>query len=427
MRALDIIRTAVANSFRSRLRTSLTVIAIFIGAFTLTITNGLGTGINNYIETQLSSVGASDVMTVTKPVEAALESEGPAEYDPDAAAQVDANGPPGTTVTALDADDLETLRGLDGVLSVEPSVSVRPDFVEWSAGDSARYEIPVSELTAGMAIELVAGEPFAGDDLQLVLPTDYIAPLGFDSNDDAIGETVMLGITHSTGEQHEVEAMVSGVQEPTLFGSTASMNDSLTAELYALQSTGLPESSTETWASATLRMDDPGDTAALKQDLVDDGFVGTTVADQLGAFTTVVDGIILVLNAFALIALLAAGFGIINTLLMSVQERTREIGLMKAMGMSGGRIFALFSFEAVFIGFLGSAIGAGIAMGVGSAISGVLANGLLANLPGLQILAFDPVSIVGTLLLVMGIAFVAAVLPASRAARQSPIDSLRYE
>jgi len=425
MRAADIVGTAVANSFRSRLRTSLTVIAIFIGAFTLTITNGLGTGINNYIDTQLSSLGASDVMTVTKPVEAALVGEGPAEYDPDAAAEVEANGPPGTTVTALDRDDLDTLRNLDGVASVEPAVSVRPDYVEWASGDSDQYEIAASALGSGMSIELVAGKPFSGDEPQVVLPTDYIESLGFDDNEAAIGETVTLGVTDATGEQHTLDATVSGVQEPTLFGSTASMNDALTSGLYDLQSIGLPD--TESWASATLRLDDASTSDALKVELVDAGFVGTTVADQLGAFTTVVDGIILVLNAFALIALLAAGFGIINTLLMSVQERTREIGLMKAMGMSGGRIFALFSTEAVFIGFLGSAIGAGVAMGIGSVLSGVLANGFLSGLPGLQILAFDPVSIATVLLLVMGIAFLAAVLPASRAARQSPIDSLRYE
>jgi putative ABC transport system permease protein len=174
----------------------------------------------------------------------------------------------------------------------------------------------------------------------------------------------------------------------------------------------------------------PSDTAtadALKVSLDEAGYTGTTVADQLGTFKAVIDGIILVLNAFAVIALIAAGFGIINTLLMSVQERTREIGLMKAMGMGSGRIFALFSLEAVFIGLLGSALGAIVAMGVGSVISGVLANGLLSGLAGLQIVAFTPVSIIGVLVLVMGIAFVAAVLPASRAARQSPIDSLRYE
>ena len=68
MKSIDILTTAIGNSFRSRPRTTPTVIAIFIGAFTLTITNGLGTDINNRIDTQLGSLGASDVM---KPVETA--------------------------------------------------------------------------------------------------------------------------------------------------------------------------------------------------------------------------------------------------------------------------------------------------------------------------------------------------------------------
>jgi putative ABC transport system permease protein len=119
--------------------------------------------------------------------------------------------------------------------------------------------------------------------------------------------------------------------------------------------------------------------------------------------------------------------GIVNTLLMSVQERTREIGLMKAMGMSGGKIYALFSTEAVFIGFLGSAMGALVAIGVGSAISNVLSETLLSDLQGLDVLKFAPASVAGIVLVVMLIAFLAGTLPARRASKQNPIDALRYE
>jgi putative ABC transport system permease protein len=431
MRAVDIVRTAIGNSFRSRLRTTLTVIAIFIGAFTLTVTNGLGAGINDYIDSQVSSIGAPDVMNVTKPVEAADAGDGPAKYEEEGPTEVDAQtGPPGTTVLALTDDDLDVIRGVEGIESVEPVVSVRPDFVEW--GSEGKYVLSVSPLSAGVQIELAAGSLFdeGTDSSEIILPTSYIDSLGFASNEAAVGETVAIGVTNALGQQSDLEATVVGVQDATLFGATASLNPALTDALYEAQRVGLPETAISEYASATARFSldaSDADIAAIKQQLVDAGYAGTTVADSIGTFQAVIDGIILVLNAFAIIALLAAGFGIINTLLMSVQERTREIGLMKAMGMSSARIFALFSTEAVFIGFLGSAIGAGIAMLVGGVVSSVLADGLLADLEGLNILLFTPLSIAGVLALVMGIAFVAAVLPASRAARQSPIDSLRYE
>jgi hypothetical protein len=122
-----------------------------------------------------------------------------------------------------------------------------------------------------------------------------------------------------------------------------------------------------------------------------------------------------VLNGFGVIALIAAGFGIVNTLLKSVQERTREIVLMKAMGMAGNKVFALFSFEAVFIGFLGSGVGIAGAMLAGLGINNVLAGGLLADLPGLTLVAFDPLSIGAIVLTVMAIAFLAGTIPALRA------------
>lgn len=112
---------------------------------------------------------------------------------------------------------------------------------------------------------------------------------------------------------------------------------------------------------------------------------------------------------------------------MSVQERTREIGLMKAMGMNGGRVYALFSTEAVFIGFLGSALGALAAVGVGSLASKLLGDSVFSGLPELQVVQFAPSSIAIIIGVVMLIAFLAGTLPARAAARENPIDALRYE
>jgi putative ABC transport system permease protein len=284
-----------------------------------------------------------------------------------------------------------------------------------------------------MALDLAAGaEPDAGSsEYEVAIPVSFVDPLGFADDADALGATLTLGITDVTGAQSEVSATIVGVSEEGLVGSTAfTANEVLTEALYEAQSVGLSETSKDSFAQAVVRFDPTGtedDLTALKADLTDLGYTGTTVEDQIGSFKAVIDGIVLVLNAFAVIALLAAGFGIVNTLLMSVQERTREIGLMKAMGLGGGKIFALFSLEAVFIGLMGSAIGVGVGMLAGLGANTLLADTLLADLPGLTLVAFDPAALATIILVVMGLAFLAGTIPALRAARQDPIESLRYE
>lgn len=432
MRAGDLVASAVSNTFRSKTRTLLTILAIFVGAFTLTVTNGLGTGINRYIDDTVSSIGASDVMTVTKTSDAAggLDA-GPVEYDPDAISAGTPGPGGGGTVTALTDADLTTLEGVDGVLRVEATRSISADYIQHA--DGAKWVTSVGSLIPGQTLQLSEGTAPGADatGFEVAIPDALVEPLGFDDAADAIGQSVTIAVTDAVRTQHTVDATVTGVSEQTLVGAGSAItpNEALTAELFTLQNTG-PADQQDRFASASVWFD-PDATAEqvdeLKQALADAGFTGTTVEDQLGTFTSVIDAIVLVLNAFAVIALLAASFGIVNTLLMSVQERTREIGLMKAMGMGSGRVFTLFSLEAVFIGFLGSAIGAGIGMLVGTGVSSVLAQGLFSDLPGLQLIAFDPVSIAVIILVVMLIAFLAGTLPAARAAKADPVESLRYE
>lgn len=430
MKTLDLVSTAVANTFRSKTRTILTVLAIFVGAFTLTITNGLGTGINAFIDSTVSAMGASDALTVTKTSTDATASTAPQKYDPDAISSGRQAGPPGTTseVTALTDQDITALAAVPGIAKVAPVTSVTIDYVQAPGGDP--YVARAGSLVAGQTPQMGAGA--APDDgsqaLQVALPDALVEPMGFADADAAVGATVAIAVTDPVRTQHTVEATVTGVTEEA-FGSTTTLttNAALEDALSAAQNTGVPADQLDRYASASATMAAAANVTDVKAALTDAGYTGTTVADQLGTFEAVINGIVLVLNAFAIIALLAASFGIVNTLLMSVQERTREIGLMKAMGMGSGRVFSLFSLEAIFIGLLGSALGAVVAIGVGTAVSAQLATSLFSDLPGLQLIAFDPVSIVVTTLAVMGIAFLAGTLPAARAARADPVESLRYE
>ena len=435
MRTVDLARTAVANTFRAKLRTTLTVLALFVGAFTLTITTALGAGVSNYIETQVNAFAADDVLLVQAQTDAtiAAQSEGPAEWDPETStsSSSQAGDAPlaGAQAEPLTDDDLDTIAGIDGIAGIDPVRSVSTDWV--SHDDGAKFEFSVNPQSAVTVADLDAGDQLDhnADDFQVVLPNDYLDALGFDTAADAVGADIVIGMTDITGAAHEVEAEVVGVSRSSLFASGAGANNALVTELASLRTAGI-DGADENSVIAIAYLES-GLTAdeldAVTAALDDAGFSAQTIEDQLGIVTTIIAGITGVLNAFAVVALIAAAFGIVNTLLMSVQERTREIGLMKAMGMSSARIFALFSFEAITIGVIGSLLGVGAAMLVGSGLGGALAAGPLADLEGLSLFLFEPASLVGVVLLISAIAFVSGALPASRAARQRPIESLRYE
>jgi len=431
MKFLDVTKDAVKNTARNKVRTSLTVVAIFIGAFTLTLTNSIGAGVSGYINDQIGSIGSPTIMTVSNPAEVVeTEDEGPEVYEPDVET-VPSNGF-GLDVDVITEQDITAIEKIDNVEYVERTFTPRPTYIQ--ADGSEKYVPSVNIASSVMIPDLTAGEPFTAesDEYEVIIPSTYVKALGFSTDAEAVGQTVTFGVTDYTFTDQTVEGKIVGVQNKSLFGDSVSLNNALSEELVSVQEQGqpvVPDDEKTYWTlivhfSDTLSTDGQ---SQIKTDLENLGFEGSTVADQLGTINSVINGIIGVLNAFAVIALIAAGFGIVNTLLMSVQERTREIGLMKAMGMSGKKIYLLFSLEAVFIGFLGSALGAGAAIGLGTIISNVLSDTLLADLPGLTITLFTVPSVAGVIALVMFIAFLAGTIPAQRAAKQNPIDALRYE
>lgn len=432
MKTSDVIRSATRNAFRSKLRTTLTVLSLFVGAFTLTLTTALGAGVSDYVERQVATLSTGDILLVS-PAATLDTTEGPNEYDPDGRQQAGAANPL-SGGTLLNQDDIDAIEAIDGVRQVEAVSEIQVDWVEASGASDARFELDINPTSSIGRSDLIAGEQLAQESsqFQILLPEDYVDALGFAGAEDAVGETVVLGYTDAERNETEVEATVVGVARTSLFAAGAGANAALVEAVSDAQAVpGQPRA----WPLAVAYLEGTGsggavtdaDIADVKAQLVDADLAGQTVEDQLGVVQTVITGIIGVLSAFAIVALIAASFGIVNTLLMSVQERTREIGLMKAMGMSNGRVFGLFSLEAVVIGFLGSALGVLAAVGIGSLLASGLSQTALADLPGLQIMLFEPSGLLTVIVVIMVIAFLSGVLPARRAARQDPIESLRYE
>jgi putative ABC transport system permease protein len=428
MKILDLIRTAASNTVRSKLRTTLTVLALFVGAFTLTLTTALGAGVSNYVTKQVASVGASDVFLISKS-SASSTSSGPQKYDPatSSASSGTANPLTGSAGT-LSAKDIETLKGIPGLTDVNP---IAPVSIDWVAGPaSGKYQLSIAPTSSIGKSDLKSGAQLnaTSSEREIVLPNDYVKALQLGSATSAVGKQVTIGLTDVLGTPHELTATVVGVSNASLLSSGAGANSALVNKLSSEQNSG--SKAPARYPNAIAHFDKNASTAtidSLKKKIAGQGMTAQTIADQLGVVQTIITGITGVLNAFAIVALLAAAFGIVNTLLMSVQERTREIGLMKAMGMSSSKVFALFSLEAAFIGFLGSAIGAGVAILAGLGINAALSGGVLAGLAGLHLLLFQPASIIAVILLIIVIAFLAGTLPARRAARKTPIDALRYE
>ena len=140
-------------------------------------------------------------------------------------------------------------------------------------------------------------------------------------------------------------------------------------------------------------------------------------ADMLEAATTVTDTLTVFLGAIAGIALIVGGIGIMNIMLVSVTERTREIGLRKAIGARSSDILAQFLLESVILSLLGG--GLGVLVGIGA--------GQIVNMTGLFTSVVTPESV----LLAVGFSFVIGlffgIYPANQASKLNPIEALRYE
>jgi putative ABC transport system permease protein len=221
---------------------------------------------------------------------------------------------------------------------VTPVVRLSPDYIQWQNND--KYQVAVSPL-AGAQPQLTAGTALddTGTQPHIILPASYVAALGFADNNQAVGQDVVIGIHDATGAMHSIAARATGIEQSALLGGGgAFINQALAATLTDAQGTGAPAATKTAWADAmAIYAPSTADQLkAMKSSVADAGYTAQTLDDRIGTVKTIINGIIGVLDAFAVIALIAAGFGIVNTLLMSVQERTREIGLMKAMGMGSG-------------------------------------------------------------------------------------------
>jgi putative ABC transport system permease protein len=422
MRIIDIIKTSQTNLVRSKLRTFLTVLAVFIGTFTISITNGVGSGVKAYVDQELGNVGVENAFIV----QSAAGQSNPfgqevVEYDPNQATGI-------FNQALLTDGDIDKIQAIKNVTRVTPDRMLQIDYV--TAG-SKKYQAFVSQYFEGFNLNMTAGRVLDVDQAsEITIPIRYVVPLGFSSPEDALNKNLIVGYKNSRGVVVEKNLVIVGVGEESILGnSSIYISPPMQAEIGRDQTIGIPNVE-GTYTAFLVEFDrnlPQSEIDSLQQVLFANQYTAQTIQDQIGTFSQVINGILVGLNIFGIIALLVAAFGIVNTLFMAVNERTSEIGLMKALGANSRTVFAIFSIEAASIGFWGALIGIGVSIAVGSILNVYASNNFLKDFPGFDLLAFPLLSSLVILLGIIILAFLAGTLPSLKASRLDPIKALRYE
>lgn len=420
MRFLDLLTTANRNLTRSPLRTLLTILAIFVGGFTLTLTTALNTGATEYLDRQLGNVSVPGVFQVVPKADInPLQSEGVQEYDPNKKINSVAN----ILTASFTQQDVDKLAKVEGVSSAQPLYNIAGEYV---TRGGKKYQVSQIVQDVSLNLDLSAGRLLRQTDKDsIILTEEYATALGF-AQDEAVGKKIRLGYGDIQRGNVERELAVVGVMKKSFLTSNQLYISFDVAERVAKS-----QGQTAKFFGGLVRfkdVTDKTDESVLKKRLQASGnYTAMSMKERIGTVITVVTAITTGLNVVGIIALLAASFGIINTLLMSVYERTKEIGLMKALGMRRRTVFSIFALEAVLVGFWGSVVACAIAYTASLAINSYATATFLKDFEGFMLLAVTPWNVLFVMALIMLIAFVAGTLPALKASRLDPIEALRTE
>jgi ABC-type antimicrobial peptide transport system permease subunit len=191
----------------------------------------------------------------------------------------------------------------------------------------------------------------------------------------------------------------------------------------------LGEGQNEGYEAAVVRVADPVQLTEVRQKITQLGFGSFSIIDEIDQIRTVFLIIDSVLGLLGGISLLVASFGIANTMIMSILERTREIGIMKAIGAEDREIKLIFFVEAAVIGLVGGVVGVLVAWGI-DALANRLAYRFILKPQGASFIDFFSLPIyltVGAILFALLVSILAALYPASRAARIDPVRALRHD
>ena len=468
MKARDLGELALRNLREALLRNSLTTLGIAVGVASLVAMLSLGVGLQELATKRLSNSGLFDTIIVMS--KSGLRGFGrPSEPPRRAAAGSDQSGeqdhaprvsPP------LDDSVRELLQKLPNVVEVYPQIRF-PTEVRFAGKPYATMVAGIPESARGNgAFDGINGNFFSGGNVdEAILQSEFAKDLS-DKPSSLIGKDLVLryaerqalgaqtaGASSSSETTNsdngsggfsvvprEKNLRIVGIveTEPAAgFGGIGSgrvliplaVAETLrAAQLNDLRDVVRGANGKTTYASLTVRAKSPSQVEKIESAIKDMGFSTFSLLDatrNLRIFFTIFDSL---LGIFGSLALSVSTLGIVNTLVMAILERRREIGVLKALGAADRDVKQLFFAEAGVMGLMGGIFGVGMGWLIGRAVTfGTNVYLRRQDLPPAHVFSVPLWLIFGGIVFSVVVSLVAGLYPASRAARLNPVEALRYE